>query len=138
MKTRSNFPPGAAYRIERLQEGIAAVLFFENIEGATGEENTYEYDEYRVEVPYRETLAEEIEKNFDIWLTFARDEEIKRLANGARDKRNRLLAECDWTQTVDSPLSNEQKAAWATYRQALRDVPEQPGFPYDIKWPERP
>ncbi|NLK39465.1 MAG: hypothetical protein GX303_04360, partial [Clostridiales bacterium] len=74
----------------------------------------------------------------DIWLTFARDEEIKRLANGARDKRNRLLAECDWTQTVDSPLSNEQKAAWATYRQALRDVPEQPGFPYDIKWPERP
>ncbi|NLK39239.1 MAG: hypothetical protein GX303_03180, partial [Clostridiales bacterium] len=105
---------------------------------ATGEENTYEYDEYRVEVPYRETLAEEIEKNFDIWLTFARDEEIKRLAGSVRDKRNLLLAEYDWTQNADSPLAPEKKAEWAAYRQALRDIPEQEGFPYSVVWPAKP
>ena len=36
-------------------------------------------------------------------------------------QRNRLLAESDWTQTADNPISN--KAAWATYRQQLRDFP---------------
>ena len=39
-----------------------------------------------------------------------------------RMERNRLLAECDWTQGADSPLSNSQKAKWATYRQSLRDI----------------
>ena len=37
--------------------------------------------------------------------------------------RNRLLAQCDWTQAVDSPLSDVKKAEWATYRQKLRDLP---------------
>lgn len=38
--------------------------------------------------------------------------------------RNRLLAQCDWTQAADSPLSDSKKAEWATYRQKLRDLPE--------------
>lgn len=38
-----------------------------------------------------------------------------------RHQRNNLLKECDWTQTVDAPLSAEKKAEWATYRQQLRD-----------------
>jgi len=37
--------------------------------------------------------------------------------------RDRLLAQCDWTQAADSPLSDSKKAEWATYRQALRDLP---------------
>lgn len=37
--------------------------------------------------------------------------------------RNRLLAQSDWTQAADSPLSAEKRAEWATYRQALRDLP---------------
>jgi hypothetical protein len=37
--------------------------------------------------------------------------------------RDRLLAQCDWTQAVDSPLSDVKKAEWATYRQKLRDLP---------------
>lgn len=41
-----------------------------------------------------------------------------------RNKRNALLAESDWTQMPDSPLSVEDKALWATYRQSLRDLPE--------------
>jgi hypothetical protein len=41
-----------------------------------------------------------------------------------RKERNRLLAESDWTQFADSPLDQETKNSWATYRQALRDMPE--------------
>ena len=39
-----------------------------------------------------------------------------------RQLRNRKLAKCDWTQASDSPLSDEKKKEWATYRQALRDL----------------
>jgi len=40
-----------------------------------------------------------------------------------RKERNRLLTNCDWSQMPDSPLTDEQRQAWATYRQALRDFP---------------
>ena len=50
-------------------------------------------------------------------------------------KRNRLLSACDWTQLPDVPPPT--KEAWATYRQALRDVPEQPD-PFNIAWPAPP
>ena len=43
--------------------------------------------------------------------------------NDMRDERDKLLAESDWTQFADSPLSDSKKAEWATYRQALRDAP---------------
>lgn len=52
-----------------------------------------------------------------------------------REDRNRRLAECDWTQLADSPVD---KAVWATYRQALRDVPTQAGFPWAVVWPDAP
>lgn len=52
-----------------------------------------------------------------------------RAAKGVRDRRNRLLAESDWTQMNDSPLSNEDKTSWATYRQALRDITSHANFP---------
>ena len=40
-----------------------------------------------------------------------------------RNQRNQMLAQSDWTQMADSPLSDEQKAAWAAYRQQLRELP---------------
>jgi hypothetical protein len=52
-----------------------------------------------------------------------------------RTKRNKLLAESDWTQVADAPVD---KAAWATYRQALRDITEQDGFPKEVNWPIEP
>ena len=55
-----------------------------------------------------------------------------------RSERNVLLAESDWTQLADAPLAVEQKTAWATYRQALRDITEQPTFPTSVQWPEAP
>ena len=53
-------------------------------------------------------------------------------ADDARRLRNRLLSQSDWTQASDSPVD---KTAWAAYRQALRDIPEQSGFPDNIDWP---
>ena len=55
-----------------------------------------------------------------------------------RAERDRRLAATDWTQLPDVPLTAEQRAAWQQYRQALRDVPQQPGAPYDVTWPEEP
>ena len=55
-----------------------------------------------------------------------------------RGERNRLLAACDWTQVPDSPLSSDDKAAWAAYRTELRNVPSQTGFPTNIVWPTPP
>lgn len=45
-----------------------------------------------------------------------------------REQRDTLLAGCDWTQLPDSPLADATRAAWATYRQQLRNYPDQPGF----------
>lgn len=56
-------------------------------------------------------------------------------AASVRAERAQKLADCDWTQVADAPVD---KQAWATYRQALRDVPAQAGFPWDVQWPEQP
>lgn len=55
-----------------------------------------------------------------------------------RDKRNILLSDCDWTQLTDAPLTTEIKATWSTYRQLLRDVPQQPVEPEVVIWPTQP
>lgn len=60
------------------------------------------------------------------------------LAADMRRQRDAALCACDWTQSPDSPLTAELKAAWAAYRQALRDVPDQAGFPDTIDWPTQP
>jgi hypothetical protein len=56
-------------------------------------------------------------------------------AAAIRSQRATLLAECDWTQLADAPVD---AAVWATYRQALRDVPAQTGFPWNVQWPAKP
>jgi len=58
-----------------------------------------------------------------------------------RSKRDDLLARTDWTQMADSPLSVAQKTAWATYRQALRDLPTTYSEATDkseVTWPVKP
>ena len=51
--------------------------------------------------------------------------------------RNRLLADCDWTQMPDVPLTEEQKEAWREYRQALRDIPQTFATPDEVVWPSQ-
>ena len=61
-------------------------------------------------------------------------------AEGHRSTRNKLLADSDWTQMNDSPLTNEAKTAWATYRQELRDMSDLASWPNiaDDDWPVAP
>ena len=59
-------------------------------------------------------------------------------AESIRKQRDQLIAESDWTQLADCPLSDSVKAAWVTYRQELRDVPTAKGFPHTITWPTKP
>jgi hypothetical protein len=56
--------------------------------------------------------------------------------NAIKAQRNQLLQQSDWTQLSD--ISAETKALWEPYRQALRDITDQPGYPYDIVWPTPP
>ena len=56
-------------------------------------------------------------------------------AKSVRTSRNDKLKECDWTQIADSTAD---KTAWATYRQALRDITAQAGFPWTVTWPDAP
>ena len=56
-------------------------------------------------------------------------------AKSVRASRDEKLKDCDWTQVADAPVD---KAVWATYRQALRDVTTQTGFPWTVTWPDAP
>ena len=78
----------------------------------------------------------------------ARDAEEQAWADGANDraaaanraKRNQLLADSDWTQMNDSPLTDEAKTAWALHRTALRDLTAHTNWPNleDADWPTEP
>ena len=56
----------------------------------------------------------------------------------ARKKRNILLTESDYLAMPDYPISEEKKSAILSYRQSLRDISKQSGFPRNINWPEKP
>jgi hypothetical protein len=60
------------------------------------------------------------------------------LAAAIRRERDQLLAACDYIIMPDYPVDEVLQAAWRAYRQALRDIPEQPGFPMEVEWPVAP
>ena len=82
------------------------------------------------EAPWVYTVAVEAKTQADL------DADTAAQAANVRAQRNALLSACDWTQLVDSPEAN--KLAWANYRQELRDVTKQTGFPWDVQWPHDP
>lgn len=55
-----------------------------------------------------------------------------------RNKRNILLTRCDWTQMPDADLTDEERAEWVVYRQALRDITESYNDPNEVVWPVAP
>ena len=80
-------------------------------------------------------------------LTFARQEayngevtveDVPLTAEEARTERDKLLAETDWTQVLDAPIDSATREAYRAYRQDLRDITDQEGFPGTITWPELP
>jgi hypothetical protein len=80
----------------------------------------------------REATAEEVAQREADILAASTD------FSGILGQRNALLASSDWTQLPDSPLTAEEKQAWADYRQALRDMPESFTTVDEVTWPTAP
>jgi len=59
-------------------------------------------------------------------------------ARSIRSRRGEMLRECDWTQLADLSLESAQHSQWVHYRQALRDITKQNGFPWNVTWPVSP
>lgn len=78
-----------------------------------------------------------------IWVvTDASQEEIVKRVKLKTDAvtkiRDNFLKICDWTQLEDSPLSPSAKLSWASYREQLRKIAEQPDYPWTVVWPQPP
>ena len=65
-------------------------------------------------------------------------ERLERASESARNQRDRLLAESDWVTIRATDTGDPVPTEWLDYRQALRDIPEQTGFPEEIEWPQEP
>jgi hypothetical protein len=70
------------------------------------------------------------------WDTIAIPDEV--FWQKLRTERNSILKDSDWSQLSDAPLTSANKTAWATYRQALRDLPENTEDPKNVTWPLQP
>lgn len=95
----------------------------------------------RYQTAYRDGVEQINGQWFTKWSVAEMDDEAKaaadaRQAESVRQTRNQKLADSDWTQGKDIP--DNVSSVWATYRQALRDLPSQAGFPWDIQWPSQP
>jgi len=135
------------YSLEHLPQQRCEVVLRENITEAT--RTAYENDEQAVETYFtadeytklvvdREGLEAIVEANLDAWLQAAKNEEIERVSAEVRERRNKLLTETDWTQTIDAPVTAESLAAIRAYRQELRDLTSREDFPYIENWPVAP
>lgn len=90
---------------------------------------------------YQFLIEDGIEKIGDKWFTkfSIANSDVNAIdaqqSQAIRDQRNIKLSESDWTQVADAPVD---KTTWATYRQALRDISKQQGFPWEVTWPDAP
>lgn len=136
MEITSGAMPGKAFQI--LPTGESCVVeFFDNaravsaVDEKTGQKITlWHCEKYSLAMPHLPGLAAEIENNFSAWLKKAKGVELAAEAEKVRKYRNGLLNQCDAQCCIT--------AEWEAYKQALRDVPAQEGFPYIINWPVRP
>lgn len=145
MQTESNEKPSQNFIMENYINNNVDIVFFDDVKEVTKEihnqdgikENTivYEYNTYRITQRYRNTLEDDIRKNYSKYLEKAKKKEIKNLANEIRKRRDKLLVETDKYLLDDFPISPEEKEKYKIYRNALREVPEQQGFPYCVSWP---
>lgn len=143
---------------DNIQEERQEVSTLESEE--TTEKIIYSYDIYSIEVAYRENLAERIETNIEKWLNAVKEKDYNEVAAEIRKKRNELLAETDKEMCIDrlglkfptdlsmtniisslkdffDGFANISKSNIAKYRQELRDITKQEGFPYNVIWPTK-
>ena len=95
-----------------------------------GDEPAYDYERQRLAGPQYVLEGQQVNRVFTVE-QIPDDEK----AGQVRSERNTKLAATDWTQIADSTAD---KTAWAAYRQALRDITAQAGFPWTIDWPAQP
>lgn len=140
--------------------GVNAYAFFrENIEEVEAEDGVqYQADEYVLPLIASANIEARFEECKDGWREVAIQQDYDDAAAAVRRERNQRLTDTDYSMSIDNIELPEAPtastfAAWkpfledlaaavngdmAVYRQALRDVPQQDGFPYDVVWPEKP
>lgn len=136
MKAESNVKP-EKYSID-IREDKAIITLFDNIQEVTeNEETKYIYDVFEIKIQNREDLEQKLEDEgyYDSLLELAKEEYGQKLADEIRKIRDELLQETDKFLLEDFPISEEQKEKYKIYRNALREIPEQQGFPYEVSWP---
>ena len=136
-KTYSDIKPEKRFSIENIENGSCTVLFFDNIQEEDNSniekesnKKLYSYDIYSLEITYRDKLAETIEANIDEWINEVKEKDYNEMAAYIRKERDSLLYATDKYIIEDYPISEE-------YREKLRDIPEQEGFPYNVAWPTK-
>lgn len=87
---------------------------------------------------YREKRGEDLSWSVEKIPEKTEDEKLAEAEEQIRSKRDSLISDTDYLLMDDYPISAEDLEAVKAYRQALRDVPQQEGFPFDVVWPELP
>jgi len=80
----------------------------------------------------------ELLKSYNDWRDAYEQRQLELRAAQERDQRDLRLADTDWVVAYHTEKGTTIPDEWKAYRQALRDVPQQPGFPNDIDWPVSP
>lgn len=87
---------------------------------------------------YREKRGEDLSWSVEKIPEKTEEEKLAEAEEQIRSKRDSLISDTDYLLMDDYPISSEDLEAVKAYRQALRDVPQQEGFPFDVVWPELP
>lgn len=148
----------SAYEIKDGDAGQKIICFRQNIEEIKTEDGTqYTADEYTLTVPLSQSLNKRIAADIDAWREKAMQEDYDRTAAEVRAIRDKLLADSDKEMVLDRmglevpsgisfsawleflrKLGAAVAGNWSKYRQKLRDITAQEGFPYDVEFPEKP
>lgn len=135
----SHNPP--SHEIRPLPGGMAIVALYDGAELLeTMEDGAQRWRAlcYTVTVPNVPNLAQRVAASAAAWLEKAKALATAAAAHEARAQRDQMLRDCDYATGTDYPATDMERNAWREYRQALRDIPEQAGFPWEIAWPAAP
>lgn len=161
MKVKSTIAP-ENFKIGDRKGNLIEVAFFDDVKEIQEEETTiYEYSVFTLKTIYRNDLESYINDNYEDYLALAKENDYEIESTKIREKRNELLADSDKFLLLDrlgitlpgeitattlltsvkdffDNLSEVLNGEWAKYRQELRDLTKQEGFPYDVEFPKKP
>lgn len=151
----SEMPP--AFTVVRTGE-MADITFYSDIQAdARGEEIVYSATAWTATFPWASTLQTRIEESTEVWRAKVEEKCTNEAAERIRSIRDALLRASDASVALDrlglevpmgsafaswlsflTQLGNALMGQWAIYRQRLRDIPQQEGFPFNVVWPTKP